>query len=415
MFISYRFLLVLILSLFLFGCGNESESEKAPEPAVTINEFGLVVDSLQEVRGTVERNQTLTDILMPYGVSYQEIYNVAEASKDVFDITKIRSGNEYAVYLESDTSNTLKYFVYEESPVRYYVFNMEDSISVALGEKDVEVREAQISGIINGSLYQTLEENGASPLLAMKLSEVFAWQIDFYGIQAGDYFKVIYNEKYLEGDFMTIGKVKSAYFNHRDKGYYAFYFEEGENIDYFDEEGNSLRKAFLKAPLKFTRISSGYSNNRFHPVLKRYRAHHGIDYAAPTGTPIQAIGNGVIVERGFKRSNGNWIKIKHNGTYQSAYLHLSKFAKGIVKGASVRQGQVIGYVGSTGLASGPHLDFRFYINGQTVNFLTQEFPPATPIQKEYQEPYWEYMSAEKVQLDSMQTSMEQKQVVASAN
>lgn len=409
----YKFLPVLLLSCFFFSCSNESIEQVESEAVVNYNEFGLIVDSLQEVRGKIQRNQTLTDILIPYNVSYQKIHQIAMASKDVFDITKIKSGNEYVIYLQPDTVDIVKYFVYQESPLKYYVFDIMDTVIISNGEKDVEIREAEIAGVINSSLYQTLYEKGLSPLLALKLSEVFAWQIDFYGIQPGDYFKAVYDEKYLDDEFMTIGNIKAAYFNHRGEGFYAFYFEEDDNKDYFDEEGNSLRKAFLKAPLKFGRISSHYSNRRFHPVLRVYRPHRGIDYAAPTGTPIQAIGDGVVVERGYKRGNGNWIKIKHNSTYQSAYLHLSKFAKGIVRGKTVRQGQVIGYVGSTGLSTGPHLDFRFYVNGYPVNFLRQEFPPAKPIDKEHHEAYWDLMSHLKTRLDSLNVEQKTTQVASS--
>lgn len=411
---KYRILFVLFVSLIFFACsdGEQKQVEVNIEPQINYNEFGLVVDSLIEIRDKVKRNQTLTDILLPHNVSYKQIYNITQASKDVFDIRKIQSGKDYAIYVQPDSVNRVKYFVYEESPLKYYVFDLSDSVNITYGEREVEIQEAEISGKIHNSLYQTLEELEASPLLALKLSEVFAWQIDFYGIQPGDHFKVIYDAKYLDGEFMTIGQIKAAVFNHRGKDYYGFYFEEEESADYFDEEGNSLRKAFLKAPLKFGRISSRYSNSRFHPVLKIYRPHRGIDYAAPTGTPVQSIGDGVVVEKGYKRGNGNWVKIKHNGTYSSAYLHLSKFGKGINKGTTVRQGQVIGYVGSTGLSTGPHLDFRFYINGYPVNFLNQEFPPSKPVDKKYHEIYWEYMSKLKERLDNMHIDSSKENVLA---
>ena len=412
---KYKLLFVLLLSLIFFACsdGSQNQEEVNSEPEITYNEFGLVVDSLIEIKDRVKKNQTLTDILLPHNVSYKQIYNITQASKGVFDIRKIQSGKDYAVYIQPDSVNWVKYFVYQESPLKYYVFDLSDSINITYGEKEVEIQETEVAGIINNSLYQTLEELKASPLLALKLSEVFAWQIDFYGIQPGDYFKVIYDAKYLDGEFMTVGNIKAAVFNHRGKEYYGFYFEEGEEkVDYFDEEGNSLRKAFLKAPLKFGRISSRYSNSRFHPVLKIYRAHKGIDYAAPTGTPVQSIGDGVVVEKGYKRQNGNWVKVKHNSTYSTAYLHLSKFGKGINRGASVRQGQIVGYVGSTGLATGPHLDFRFYKNGNPVNFLNQEFPPSKPVDKEYHEIYWQYMSKLKDRLDSLAIESGEEVLVA---
>lgn len=406
---KYKLLFLLLFSLLFFACSDNKNPENVnTDPEITYNEFGLVVDSLTEIRATVKRNQTLTDILLPHNVSYQKIYDITLAAKGIFDIRKIQSGKDYSIYMQPDSVDWVKYFVYQESPLKYYVFDLSDSVKITSGEKEVDIKETEIAGKIHNSLYQTLEELNSSPLLALKLSEVFAWQIDFYAIQPGDYFKVIYDAKYLDGEFMTVGNIKAAVFNHRGKDYYGFYFEEGkEKIDYYDEEGNSLRKAFLKAPLKFSRISSRYTNRRYHPVLHMYRAHRGIDYAAPTGTPVQALGDGVVVERGYKRSNGNWVKIKHNGTYSSAYLHLSKFGNGIQRGASVRQGQVIGYVGSTGLATGPHLDLRFYINGSPVNYLTQEFPPSKPVEKEYQEVYWEYMSKLKNRLDKFKVNSEE--------
>lgn len=394
--------LLLIVILFFIGCSDKvTEEPESKFQETSLNEFGLITDSLIEIRERVKRNQTLSDMLLPHNVTYGQIHQIAQVSKDIFDVRKIQSGKDYILYLQPDTINTVKYFVYQETPLRYYVFDLSDSINISYGEKEVEIREAEVAGKIYTSLYQTLEQLKVSPLLALKLSEVFAWQIDFYGIQAGDSFKVIYEEKHLDGNFMTVGRIKAAVFNHRGKDFYGFYFEEDESADYFDEEGNSLRKAFLKAPLKFSRISSGYSNRRLHPVLKVYRPHQGIDYAAPTGTPVQTIGDGVVVERAYHRGNGNWVKIKHNSTYASAYLHLSKFGKGITKGAQVRQGQIIGYVGSTGLSTGPHLDFRFYINNSPVNFLRQEFPPSKPIDKEYHDAYWEYMSDMKTRLDSL--------------
>lgn len=406
---KYKLLFLLLFSLLFFACSDNKNPENVnTDPEITYNEFGLVVDSLTEIRATVKRNQTLTDILLPHNVSYQKIYDITLAAKGIFDIRKIQSGKDYSIYMQPDSVDWVKYFVYQESPLKYYVFDLSDSVKITSGEKEVDIKETEIAGKIHNSLYQTLEELNSSPLLALKLSEVFAWQIDFYAIQPGDYFKVIYDAKYLDGEFMTVGNIKAAVFNHRGKDYYGFYFEEGkEKIDYYDEEGNSLRKAFLKAPLKFSRISSRYTNRRYHPVLHMYRAHRGIDYAAPTGTPVQALGDGVVVERGYKRSNGNWVKIKHNGTYSSAYLHLSKFGNGIQRGASVRQGQVIGYVGSTGLATGPHLDLRFYINGSPVNYLNQEFPPSKPVEKEYQEVYWEYMSKLKNRLDKFKVNSEE--------
>jgi murein DD-endopeptidase MepM/ murein hydrolase activator NlpD len=215
-----------------------------------------------------------------------------------------------------------------------------------------------------------------NPVLANELSEIYAWSIDFFGLQPADSFSVIYDELYVDSVSIGLGRIHAAYFRSSGTDFYAIPFVQDSVESYYDLEGNSLRKAFLKAPLRFSRISSRYSHSRVHPVLKIRRPHHGVDYAAPTGTPVQAIGDGKIIEakRGYNNGGGNYIKIRHNSIYTTAYLHLSGFAPGIATGTYVRQGDVIGYVGSTGLATGPHLDFRFYKNGSPVDPLKVEAP-----------------------------------------
>jgi murein DD-endopeptidase MepM/ murein hydrolase activator NlpD len=227
-------------------------------------------------------------------------------------------------------------------------------------------------------------EKNADPNLANKMSEIYAWTIDFFGLQKGDSYKVIYDRYFVEDQYIGLGKVQAAKFNHGGSNLYAFYFEQNGSGDYFDEEGNSLQRTFLKAPLRYSRISSHFSNSRMHPVLKIRRPHHGIDYAAPSGTPVHTVGDGVIVKKGYqKRGGGNYVKVKHNGTYSTTYMHLKGFAKGIKVGKHVKQGDLPGYVGQTGLATGPHLDFRFYRNGKAVNPLKVESPPSKPIDTAY--------------------------------
>ncbi|MFH1197840.1 MAG: peptidoglycan DD-metalloendopeptidase family protein [bacterium] len=375
---------VFITAFSFYGCGeDEAKTPKKSQP----NEYGLIVDSLTEYTETVKPNETLADLLLPYNVPYKIIHRIGTDSSFNFDVRKIRVGNNYSVYCKGDTLETAKYFVYESDQINYTVIDLSDSIKVYTGKKEVTIIGKAFAGVINNSLYGTIESQDVSPMLAMKLSEVFAWQIDFYTVQKGDYFKVIYEEEYVGDKFIRIGKVYAAVFNHIGKNYYGFYFEQGDERDFFDENGNSLRKAFLKAPLKFTRITSRFTNARFHPILRRYRPHLGIDYAAPRGTPVQAVGDGTVVEASYKGGNGNYVKIRHNSTYQSGYMHLSKYGPGIRVGAHVRQGQIIGFVGSTGLSTGPHLDFRFWNNNQLVNYLTVEFPPSHPINKEYRENY----------------------------
>ncbi len=406
-----------LLAVFAAACSDERqdlESTNLVEDSVKIvpNEFGLIVDSLSEFRGKVKKNQTLTDLLLPFGVSYKEIHELSLASKGKFDLRKINYGKDYIIYTREDSIPKVDYFVYQEDPVNYTVFELKDSINIYARAKEVTVRENKFAGIIEYSLYETLSESNVDIQLALKLSEVFAWQIDFFALQKGDFFKVVYEEEFVDDKFYRIGRISAAYFNHKNSDYYGFYFRQDEKDDYFDEENNSLYKDFLKAPLKFSRISSRYSRSRFHPILKRHRPHLGIDYAAPTGTPVQSVGDGVVVDKKYQSGGaGRYLKIKHNGTYSSGYMHLSSYAKGINVGTKVRQGQIIGYVGSSGLSTGPHLDFRFWKNGSPVNYLNIEFPSSHPVKEEYLPEYTKVKEHYKPILDSIQVDKPEIQTV----
>ena len=263
------------------------------------------------------------------------------------------------------------------------VFDLRGDYNVTLGENPVEWRRKELKGIVESSLWIAMQKYGADPQLAVVLSNIFGWTIDFFGLQKEDEFRVIYEQEYVDGQSLLNFNVLGASFHHGDSTYYAIPFvQEGEKL-YYSQYGNSLEGAFLKAPLDFFRISSRFSNSRFHPVLKRYRAHHGVDYAAPTGTPVYAIGSGKVIAKGYQpQGGGNYVKIKHNSVYTTTYMHLSRFAKGIKVGTFVEQKQTIGYVGATGLATGPHLDFRVFENGKPINPLTIKSQPKKPISRE---------------------------------
>lgn len=382
-------LLLIVLSVIIINSCNEadSHSEADKDPVSSLDEYGLVSDSLNTIKKSVQKNETLTDIFLPFNISTKRIIEIVQESNDVFDVRKIKPGDHYTVYTSKDSLNEVEYFVYEEDPVNYCVFDLRDSILVYRSQKEVVKKERLTSGIIENSLYVCLEKQDADPNLALKLADVFAWTIDFYGIQKGDKFRVLYNEEYVGDKFYGVGDIKAAYFNHKGNDYLAYYFENDKERDYFDEEGNSLRKAFLKAPLKFSRISSRFSPSRLHPVLKIRRPHLGVDFAAPTGTPIHSIGDGVVITVARNSGSGKYVKVKHNSVYTTGYLHMSRFAKGIKPGVKVKQGQVIGYVGSTGLSSGPHVDLRFWKNGQLVNFLKEKFPPSKPLDEKYKDEF----------------------------
>jgi len=342
--------------------------------------YGLVVDSLVIYQDRVKRNQYLADILLDYDVPYPTIDYIARSFKSVFDVRKIRAGNKYSVFCKNDTSRMIRYFIYENSPTSFIVFDLNDTVNVYAGEKEVQRIIRTASGTITSSLWNAMVENGTNPYLAVELSDIYAWTIDFFGIQSGDGYRVIYEELIVDEDTIGIGNVIAACINHMGNDFWGYYWVQDSVGDYFDEMANSLMRTFLKAPLRFSRISSRYSHSRYHPVLKIRRPHRGVDYAAPAGTPVYTIGDGVVIEKGYERGGGgNYIKIKHNSVYTSVYMHLSGYAKGIKRGDKVRQGDLLGYVGKTGLATGNHLDFRIYKNGYPVDPLKVKSPPAKPV------------------------------------
>ncbi len=414
-----RFRLISIVSaafftLFLAHQLYQSQSGK-PNPSTFENEvvrleptpvqklFGIPVDSFDVESKVVQSGESFGNILMGYGIGYPIINKIATEFKDIFDVRKLRMGKTYSVFCEGeDSARVARYLVYESSAVDYYVFDLHDSVKVYLGKKEVTVKQNEVSGIIESSLYEALRERGASPALIMRLSDIYAWSIDFFHLRKGDYFKVVYEEKFID-DSVSVGtgRIIAADFNHGSRSFYSFFFKKENYNDYFDEEGNTLRKAFLKAPLDFSRISSRYSPKRFHPVLKRWKSHLGTDYAAPHGTPIKATSDGTVIAASYTGGNGNYVKIRHNSTYTTQYLHMSKFAKGMRKGRVVKQGDIIGYVGSTGLATGPHVCYRFWKNGVQVDPYKQDLPEADPIKPEYKEEYTLFMEEWKAYLDSM--------------
>jgi murein DD-endopeptidase MepM/ murein hydrolase activator NlpD len=381
--------LVLVTSQF-FSCTPKAEKKNAEVPVDTIVEvkepvlkYGLPVDSFCIETGKVKSNQYLSQILNAKGVGMGTIDQIARKSKPVFDVRKIKSGENYTIFSTQDSVPQAKYFVYENSAVNYTVFELTDTLGIYQGEKKVDTRLRTAHGVVESSLWNAMVESGQDPMLALELSDIFAWTIDFFAIQKGDRFRVIYDEKFVDSTSVGIGEIYAVQFDHYGEENYAFIFDQDDRWDYFDEQGKSLRKAFLKAPLQFSRISSRFSNSRMHPVLRFRRPHHGVDYAAPKGTPVMSIGDGTVVAKAYQAGGGgNYVKIKHNSVYTTTYMHLSKFGSGIATGARVKQGQIIGYVGSTGIATGAHLDFRVSKNGAMVDPLKVKAPPVEPVKED---------------------------------
>lgn len=386
------------LSLVLTACRNTPAQSVEPTPLLaahtdtlrqTRDPYGLPRELYFVEKAKVRRNQTLSDLLQPLGLSMQEIHTVSLLPDSLINERKIRQGNTCLYYTLADTSrrdplHAPSVFIYEKDLLNFVVIRIgSDSIWAKNGKKPVDIKKRVASGTIETSLWESMLAIDANPMLAVELSEIYAWSIDFFGLQQGDRYKVIYEESFVDSSSLGIDKVIGAWIYHSGTDFWAIPFVQDSVRSFFDEEGNSLRKAFLKAPLRFSRISSGFSHSRYHPILKIRRPHHGIDYAAPTGTPVHTVGDGMITQVGYQKSGGgNFVKIKHNSVYSTTYMHLSGFGKGVRQGAYVKQGDVIGYVGSSGLATGPHLDFRFYRNGSAVNPLRVEAPPVEPIHEE---------------------------------
>lgn len=345
--------------------------------------FGICVDSMYVEEGQIQRGQFLSSIFSSKGISPRVTDYIARNHKDVFDVGKIRAGNQYYFLLTNDTLETPLFWIYEVDRRNYAIFSLTDSLTAWHYQKDMDVQLARTSGVITSSLWNAVIANGGDANLAVHLSDVYAWSIDFFGIQEGDCFDVVYDRHFIDGEPVGMGEVIYCNFVHCGDTLRAIAFEQDGMTGYYNEKGENLRKAFLKAPLNYRRISSTFSNNRYHPVLKIYRPHHGVDYAAPAGTPVVSIGDGTVIKKAYQAGGaGYYLKIKHNSTYTTSYMHLQGYAKGIAEGVRVKQGQVIGYVGSTGIATGPHLDFRVYKNDVAVDPLKMESPPADPVKKE---------------------------------
>lgn len=376
--------------------------------------YGMVVDSMHITEDVVKRNQRFTDLISGYTVSpsiYQQLHFVP---RQIFDFRKIALNKKYTIVSHRDSLKTVKAVIYEPNPIDYYIFHLEDTLLVEICQREVVTVEKSISGVIQSTLSQTIEELGVTHELTNRFVDIFAWQVDFQRLQKGDKFKLIYEENLVENKPIGIGKIKGIYFEHFNSGYYAFPFDQGNGLDYFDESGNSLRKALLKYPIEFTRISSRYSRNRFHPVAKVFRPHLGTDFAADTGTPIRSVGDGIVLEARYNGNNGNYVKIRHNSTYTTQYLHMSKIASGIKPGTRVRQGQTIGFVGSTGLANGPHLCYRFWKNGVQVDALRVELPPSEPIMAESKEAFQQVVAETTSRLETIAFPMvAEDEVIAS--
>lgn len=412
------FLLISVVAVtfyVFYSCSFSSGKDMKDDITTSLNDiekvanvfYGFNLDEFNVERGEIEKDWTLSHLFLPFNVSQHAINTIAKKAKEDIDFKYVSKGNAYTLLCAKDSSNTALYCIYDKNPYELVVFNLKDSLYAYTIEKEVTYAEKQIAGKIEdgSSLYMSVQGELQNLALASELVEeiagTFAWTIDFFKLYPNDEYKVIFEEKSVEGNPIGVSKIKAVYFNHQGSNHYGFAYEQDERIAFFDDKGQGLKKAFLKAPLKFARISSSFSKNRFHPVQKRWKAHLGTDYAAPTGTPILATADGVVEAARYTAANGNYVKLKHNSTYQTGYLHMSKIAKGMKSGVRVKQGDIIGYVGSTGLATGPHVCYRFWKNGKQVDHRREKFEATEPIKKENMEAYLKFIAPIKDALDEL--------------
>ena len=402
-----KIFVALLICILLISCGQEKPETNKPKivKEKIIKQFGYTLNDYTVKRDTVKKGDSFGSILENNNLFYPQIYNIVQKAKKVFDVRRINLGKPYTILFSKDSVKTPKVLIYQPNLIDYVVVSLTDSLFAEKKSKAVKLKEFEAEGVITSSLSETMEEKKLSPLLSNELSEIYAWTIDFFRLEKGDNFKIIYSAKFVD-DSIAVGlnRIHSAYFEHRAKPFYAIEFETDPKrglFEYFDENGKNLRRAFLRAPVQFSRISSRYNLKRKIAYYGRVRPHLGTDFAAPRGTPIRATASGTVTKASYTRSNGNYIKIKHNGTYSTQYLHMDK--RGVKVGEFVKQGDYIGTVGMTGNTSGPHVCYRFWKNGKQVDPLKQKLPEAKPISKELKKRYLKYMMPVKNQLDSIES------------
>lgn len=339
--------------------------------------------------GTIKKNQFLSQILLQYKVGYATIARLANNVKGIYDVRKLRSGKQFYI-LNEDTSNQADYFIYVPDEFKYVVYSLNGDPCARVIYNKITTRDKIIEGKICSSLWVALENAGAPYSLIKEMEKAYDWTVDFYHLQKGDYFKLWYKEEVIGGEVVGVQSLKAGIMHHRGKDIYAIYYHDCNYSGYYDLEGRSMQKAFLSSPVKYGHISSPFNRHRYHPILHTVRPHLGTDFAAPFGTPIRSTADGVVTVASYTSGNGNYVKVRHGETYTTQYLHMSKFADGIAPGVYVEQGQTIGYVGATGLATGPHVCYRFWKNRIQVDPFELELPQPEPMKVENLKNYMAY-------------------------
>ncbi|HET8810813.1 MAG TPA: peptidoglycan DD-metalloendopeptidase family protein [Flavobacteriaceae bacterium] len=402
------YLLTLLLMLGFVSCQEEAKEEnfiaKTQEKEPVQKQYGFVLNDYQVIRDTVKPGDSFGEIMNQYGVDAGKVFEITKTVTETFDPRLLVVGKAYTILRSKDSLKLPEIFVYESNPIEYTVVSLGENVAAYKGQKPVTIKHKTASGIITSSLSGAMDNEGLGIVLSDMMADIYRWKIDFFRLQKGDQFKLIYNEKYINDTvYAGIKNIEAAVFVHNDETFYAFQFGKDSisgSDQYYDQNGGALQSFFLKAPVDFTRISSRYQKSRYHPVLKTWRSHKGTDYAAPTGTPIWSTANGRVIVSGYTSGNGKYVKIRHNSKYTTQYLHMSKRA--VSRGEYVKQGDIIGYVGSTGLATGPHVCYRFWVNGRQVDPYKQDLPSSKPLAEELLPEFKEKIAPLKRELDSVE-------------
>ena len=402
-----RFIFFIIL-IFLISCGEKNGQTKIEViKEKVVKEYGYTLNNYNVKKDTIVSGDSFGLILEKNNLFYPKIYEIVQEAKKVFDIRKINIGRPYTILSSKDSLNKPLVFIYQPNPIDYIVVSLGDSLWAEKKQKEVKLVEFEAMGTIKSSLSETMQELKLSPLLSNELSEIYAWNIDFFRLEKGDNFKILYTSKYIDDSiYIGLNRIHNAYFEHRGKPFYAIEFQTDSikgMYEYFDDKGKNLRRAFLLSPVQFSRISSRYNLRRKIAYYGKVRPHYGTDFAAPIGTPIRSTAAGRVVKSGYTRANGYYVTVSHNATYSTQYLHMRK--RGLKVGTYVEQGDKIGEIGMTGYTSGPHVCYRFWKNGRQVDPLKQTLPEAKPISDILKQKYLTYMSPIKIKLDSMESNL----------
>ncbi len=403
-------LIFIIIIASLVSCNNSKDKSdeevtvKAEKKIAKNSDFGFNYADFNVVQDTVKSGDSFGAIIEGQNIGVKKIHEIVAQTKDTFNVRSIKINKAYVLLRSKDKKNKLQFFIYQPDAIHYYVLDFRDTAMVAYKKtKPVTIRRKVIGGVLKGSLSETLSNARVSTSLAQKITKIYSWSIDFFKIKKGDRFGITFTERYINDSIYDgVDELEAVFFEYKGKIIYAFPFVQNESsgkVEYYDEDGKTLKNFFLKTPIKFSRITSRFSMNRFHPVQQRWKAHKGTDYAAPTGTPITTTASGVVEQTGYTAGNGNYVKVKHNGTYSTQYLHMSKIL--VRRGQRVNQGDVIGRVGSTGLASGPHVCYRFWKNGAQVDALKLNLPTGEPLTGANRTRFLTVMEPLKRELDSV--------------